>query len=468
MRRIDPKAAAGTMLAVLGAYGTALLLAHLTHQHAQLMVLAVVLTLTLDRTQRGTDRAHRVRTLVVLPLVAIAASGVGHLLISHPDAGDALFVAAIGGSIYLRRFGPAAARAGTLVALPFIALLTTPAVGGGDPTLWAPVIALIALAWTNLKRSRPPLGLGDENPGRARHSAPRTAPANLKRARPPLGLASTRMAVQMALALAVAFALGRALFPTHWSWVVLTAFIVCSGNRGRGDVVHKSGLRLVGALGGTAAATAVAGHIRAGSPATVVAIFVVLGVAVLLRTLSYAYWAAGITAVLALLNGYFGVTGALGERLVGILLGAAIGVAVSWLVLPVRTSDVLRRRLADALAALSDVLAGHDGAAHRFDGAVDALEQIAPPLRTIRRAQAIEAMHACLAPARTIAAAAHERRARARRRLGQLARDVGALRRANAGRPFEYDERAAWPEPDDAFDHALLELDAALQALRQK
>ena len=127
---------------------------------------------------------------------------------------------------------------------------------------------------------------------------------------------------------------------------MLTAFIVCSGNRGRADVLHKSGLRLAGALGGTAAATLLAGGIPAGSAVTVAAIFAVLGVAVLLRTLSYAYWAAGITAVLALLNGYFGVSGSgvLGERLAGILAGAAIGVAVSWLVLPVRTTDVLRRR----------------------------------------------------------------------------------------------------------------------------
>jgi hypothetical protein len=462
------------MVAVLGAYGTALLLAHVAHQHAQLMVLAVVLTLTLDRTQRGADPAHRVRTVALLPLVALAASGDGHLLISHPDAGDALFVVAIAASIWLRRFGTAAARAGTLVALPFIALLTTPAAGpGGGSSLWAPVIALIAFAWATAA------SLVTGRPNRKRATAlgwsgrtVRGGAVNLKGARPSSGSrrlpASTRMAVQMGLALAGAFALGRALFPGHWSWVVLTAFIVCSGNRGRADVVHKSGLRLVGALAGTAAATVLAGRVPAGSALTVVAIFVVLGAAVLLRTLSSAFWAAGITAVLALLNGYFGVQGALDERLAGIVLGAAIGVAVSWVVLPVRTSDVLRRRVADALAALSDVLAGRDGAGHRFAGALEALEQIAPPLRVFRRAQAIDALHACAAPVATIAAAPPERHARSRPALGRLARDVGALRRANAGWPFEYDARAAWPEPGDAFDAALIELDGALQALRQK
>jgi uncharacterized membrane protein YccC len=50
------------------------------------------------------------------------------------------------------------------------------------------------------------------------------------------------MAIQLAVALTAAFLLGWLLFPEHAMWVVLTAFLVCSGNRGRGDVVHKSAL----------------------------------------------------------------------------------------------------------------------------------------------------------------------------------------------------------------------------------
>ena len=194
------------MAAVLGAYGSALLLAHATHQHAQLMVLAVVLTLTLERTQRTADLAHRARSLVLLPLVAIAASQVGPLLVHHPNAGDALFVIAIAGSIWVRRFGTAAARAGTLVALPFIALLTTPVVaapGSGDPTLWAAVVAVIAFTWVTAlhlatgsfgaaalpARAAPPVGAG--RPGRA--ASPRRAkPGCLARSSRPRGLERSR------------------------------------------------------------------------------------------------------------------------------------------------------------------------------------------------------------------------------------------------------------------------------------
>ena len=167
------------------------------------------------------------------------------------------------------------------------------------------------------------------------------------------------MALQMAVALAAAFVVGRTGYPDHWTWVVLTAFIVCSGNRGRGDVLHKAVMRVLGASVGTLAASVLADVIPAGNHWSVAAIFAVLAVALWVRPLSYAYWAAGITAALALLYGYFGEHGAqlLGDRLEEIVVGAVIGIASSWFLLPVRTTDVTRRDLVRALGALSDYVA---------------------------------------------------------------------------------------------------------------
>ena len=175
--------------------------------------------------------------------------------------------------------------------------------------------------------------------------------------------ASTRMALQMAAALAAAFVAGRTVYPSHWTWVVLTAFIVCSGNRGRGDVVQKAIMRTLGASAGTLAASVFASLVPAGNRWSIVAIFAVLAVALWLRPLSYAYWAAGVTAALALLYGYYGEHGVqlLGQRLAEIVVGALLGVAASWLLLPVRTTDVLRRDLSRTLAALSDYLATIEG-----------------------------------------------------------------------------------------------------------
>jgi uncharacterized membrane protein YccC len=76
------------------------------------------------------------------------------------------------------------------------------------------------------------------------------------------------MALQMGAALAIAFAAGRTLFGVHWSWLVMTAFIVSSGNRGRGDVLYKSGLRIAAAAMGTVAATLLAGRFAPGDTTT--------------------------------------------------------------------------------------------------------------------------------------------------------------------------------------------------------
>jgi len=174
---------------------------------------------------------------------------------------------------------------------------------------------------------------------------------------------STRMAIQMAVGLGTAFALSHQLFPGHWSWTVLSSYIVASANRGRGDVVHKSGLRVVGASCGTIAATFLSGTFGPGDRSAVVAIFAVLALASWLRSFSYAYWAACVTAALAFLYGYFGEQGTslLLTRLEGIGCGAVIAIAASWFVLPIKTRDIVRRRAADALAVLTDYV----GAAQR-------------------------------------------------------------------------------------------------------
>jgi uncharacterized membrane protein YccC len=170
------------------------------------------------------------------------------------------------------------------------------------------------------------------------------------------------MALQMGVALGAAFACGRAAFGLHWTWVVLSAFIVGSGNRGRGDVTHKAVLRVVGAAGGTLIATALSGAFSPGDDGSIVALFAVLAVALWLRPLSYAFWASGMTAALALLYDYYGEAGShlLATRLEGILLGAAIAVLAAWLILPIRNVDVVRRQLSIAFGTVASVLASPD------------------------------------------------------------------------------------------------------------
>ena len=194
----------------------------------------------------------------------------------------------------------------------------------------------------------------------------------------------------MAAALSCAFVLGHYVFGSHWIWVVLTAYIVCSGNRGRGDVVHKSAMRVIGAACGTLVATGLSGLLPQGDATSIVLIFVVIAFAVWLRPINYAFWAFSVTAALAFLYGYFGEGGAgvLGTRLEAILLGAAIGATATWLLLPVRSTDVLRQRenayLGLTAAYLAD-LGGGEAKLNRLQSRIDqAMVSMDEVSRTLR------------------------------------------------------------------------------------
>ena len=360
-------------------------------------VLAVVLCLSLSRSQLDRDLRGRLEAAVVLPLVGLVAMGVGLLLRQLPWVGAAVFVLGMFVSIWLRRFGPMAQRAGSLIALPFVTLLTVPpmrpAASSVMPVVLVPiVVALLALFWVTifhllvrLLRIRPPADDEDMSI---------TAP--VAQGQPGLAV-STRMAIQMAVALAVAFAVGFCFFRERWGWIVLTAFIVNSGNRGRLDVVYKSGMRVVGAAAGTILALALGQHLGVDYRATAALILGALFLGVWLRPFGYAWWALFVTVALALLQGFDGGEpgGLLRQRMEEIILGALIGVAAAWFVLPVRSTDVLRRRLADALAALSEALdpATERRTAARFNAALDRLEQVTPPFRAVRLLARRQPMH---------------------------------------------------------------------------
>lgn len=391
-------------------------------------VLAVVLCLALARSHLARDLRGRVEAAVALPVVGLLAAGVGMLLQRAPWLGATVFVGAMFVSIWLRRFGDAARRLGSLIALPLVALLVTPhaAAGAGPMAAVAmPVlIGLLALFWVGafqLLARR--VGLAAPERAGARPSAPARARAGNEAGSQPV--ASTRMALQMAVALALSFVIGYVFFAERWAWIVLTAFLVTSGNRGRLDVAYKSVLRVGGAAAGTLLAMALGARVGAHDAATVALILGAVFIGVWLRPIGYAWWALCVTVALALLQGFSGAPALaiLWPRLAEIVIGAVIGVASAWWLLPVRSSDVLRRRIADALAALSDALdtAGGEGvdgavdtrsrehAAAAFGAALEAVEQVAPAFRVARAitgrwcaqqpADWIDVLRACEAPA---------------------------------------------------------------------
>lgn len=345
--------AALTMTAMLLCWAAALVLEGAAGLHTDVLVLAVALSLTLFSSQRTADTRRRLTGLVVLPVTAGASIFLGRLIAAHYVIGAAVFTAGISLAIWIRRYGPAAAKAGTLLTLPLIALLVVPgpalppeAQSGLVTWFWSALIGALACCSVWLVQ-----GLGDRfGPWRA--EPPPEQPTRRSRLHP---RPSTRMALQMAAGVATAFAVGHLLFDDHWPWVVLTAYVAASGNRGRNDVLRKGAERLAGACVGTLLAAGVATAGVSGH-ASVALMFAVLAVALWLRPLSYAYWAAGMTCALSLLLGYFGQNAQhlLPTRLEGIAVGAVLSVASAWWLLPVP-----RRRATAAQFAPTDVQRPH-------------------------------------------------------------------------------------------------------------
>jgi hypothetical protein len=493
------RATAVTYLTVLISAAIACVPAVLFGQGVSTVVLAVMLSISFTPERAGTTTAQRWFSLLLLPLIGLAAGAVGSLMFQSPVIGDSLFVLVLSGAIWIRRFGRLATRLGTLVALPFVTVLVVPApiVPGQGFLPWAAAVAFVVtvvalgLQWAARASGFLPrpthVGHVGRGGGRTASSA-RQSPW-----RPAMRpVASTRMAAQMAVTLSGAFLIGHVVFGEHWFWAVLTAFVVASGNRGRGDVVFKGIHRTVGAAGGTVLATALSAfgpHAAETGPAaamSVLAIAVILALGLWLRPTGYGWWAAAMTAMLSLLHGVQGTAPgpAMFVRLAAIVVAGAFAVAVAWWVLPVPTATVLRGRTSAALAALTELLVAcikeQDAILERraeFDAAVTSLRQLGPTLRmeraarsvggrargadprVVHRADIIPAIEACWEPADAIAAEVehgHPLSTANARELAALARRVGECRRMLAGSsaPASPTRRASEaPEPPTPAQH---------------
>ena len=181
-------------------------------------------------------------------------------------------------------------------------------------------------------------------------------PARPSRLRPS---ATTRIAIHAAVALALALAIAQHLYPDRWTWAAVSVLAISGGLRSRGDVLVRGGERLLGALGGTAAGTLLATTASTNHTLAVALILTLIVVGSLLRQATYASYAFCVTSALALLYGIYGQQGThlLTERLAENGIGAACVILPSYFLLPITTEAVIRRRSADMLAALTDLLA---------------------------------------------------------------------------------------------------------------
>jgi len=227
------------------------------------------------------------------------------------------------------------------------------------------------------------------------------------------------MAIQGAVAIAVAVGAAQLVDQRYLVWPILTAFIVLNNNRGRGDVLLKGTQRLIGALVGTAVATLLVGIWPAGDARSVIVIFVLIAVASAFRPFGYVYWAACVTAGLAFLYSFLGQGGTdlLARRLLGILIGGVIAIVVTWVLLPVKTTDVVRLRIGAVRRAVA-VIQAQSGKANAMQIAVlhEAVHQLSAMQQTVKAARVFG-----VGPVRALAPAVDDALALASDTFGQIA-----------------------------------------------
>jgi hypothetical protein len=361
--------------------------------NASAAILSAVLCLGISRAPERHGFVALLRRCVTVPLIALGVSLVGATFLRAPVAGAVLFTLGMCASVVLREYGRAASAMGRTIALTLIAMLVVPVdidrsagIGVTIALLLAAAVIAQLCAWgadavANVGKT---LAVDAVRPSRRKvEKKPEAGKLS----------ATQRMALQMLVALALAFAIGMTVFPLHWPWVVLSAFIVTSGAIGRGDALYKALQRLTGAIAGTFVAELLTFVHVGNSVAYAALIFAILFIGIWLRQVNYAYWAACATLLFALLQGMHSSPGAalFGTRVLCILIGAACGVMATWFVVPIRSSHVVRRRLADAMGDMRDVLTGET---RDLDHHTAQLERIAPAWRLHRTVLAREAPHA--------------------------------------------------------------------------
>jgi uncharacterized membrane protein YccC len=152
---------------------------------------------------------------------------------------------------------------------------------------------------------------------------------------------NTRLCLQVAVAGTLAVAAGDLLSGRRYYWAVLACFLALTGTFTTGEIAVKGFNRLIGTIAGLLAAT-VTVHLTGHDDTAIVAVVLVcVFVGLYFFRISYALMAFAVTTVMGQL---YNVLHEFSDRLLALrvaetALGAAIGVGVALVLLPIRTSD---------------------------------------------------------------------------------------------------------------------------------
>ncbi|HEX6393888.1 MAG TPA: FUSC family protein [Acidimicrobiales bacterium] len=170
---------------------------------------------------------------------------------------------------------------------------------------------------------------------------------------------NTRKVVQVTVAAVLAIVVGHVLSPSRWYWALIAAFVVYQGTSTRAQALTKGWQRVVGSVIGVGVGTVIASLVGGNVAASLALIFVALFIGFYLWRVSYAVAITCVTTMLALLFGLVGdfSIDLLLSRVEETAVGAAIGIAAAFLILPIRTTTAVRDGIRSFLQHLADLVA---------------------------------------------------------------------------------------------------------------
>ncbi len=266
-------------------------------------------------------------TTAALPAVGLPALALAAALHEHHLARDAAFLAVILAGAWARRWGSRGHALGVFAFMMFFVAQFLRTVPADLPRVAAAVLtallvsALVRFGLWCLERRHP--------------AAPMPAAPRGRGLRSP----TTRLAVQVTVACAVALVAGEALSPTRWYWAVAAAWWIFVNTASRGETLVRGFRRLLGTATGICVGMVVAVPLHGATlPTTVLVAACVFGL-FYTAALSYSWMMFFVTVLVSLLYGLVGVLhpGLLELRLEQTALGALGAVVAVALVLPVTT-----------------------------------------------------------------------------------------------------------------------------------
>jgi uncharacterized membrane protein YccC len=171
-------------------------------------------------------------------------------------------------------------------------------------------------------------------------------------------LQSTRQAIQVAVAAALAIVVGEIVSPSHWYWAAIAAFVIFAGTNSWAETLDKGWQRLLGTVLGVPSGVLVATLVSGNTVASLAMIFVCLFCAFYFMKVTYSLMTFWISTMLALMYGLLGefTFSLLLLRIEETAVGAVIGIAAAMLVLPINTRTHIRNDARTFFLTLSDLV----------------------------------------------------------------------------------------------------------------